>query len=75
MVPSPPAIDRLREIQAPTLVVVGTLDVPDILGIADRLERDIRGAHKVVLPDTGHLVNLEAPARFRALVTDFLSKR
>ncbi len=75
VVPSPPAIDRLREIQAPTLVVVGTLDVPDILGIADRLERDIRGARKVVLTDVGHLVNLEAPARFRALVTEFLSKR
>ena len=33
----PPAIDRLGEIAAPTLVVVGDLDAPDIQAIADLL--------------------------------------
>jgi pimeloyl-ACP methyl ester carboxylesterase len=27
----------------------------------------------VVLPDVGHLINLEAPERFRAIVTSFLA--
>ena len=75
MVPSPPAMTGSARSARRRSSLVGTLDVPDILGIADRLERDIRGAQKVVLPDIGHLVNLEAPARFRALVTDFLSNR
>jgi pimeloyl-ACP methyl ester carboxylesterase len=73
VVPEPPAATRLAEITAPTLVIVGTLDVPDILGIADRLTAEVRGARKVVLPDIGHLINLEAPERFRALVTSFLA--
>jgi pimeloyl-ACP methyl ester carboxylesterase len=59
--------------RAPTLILVGPLDVADIVQIADRLERDIRGARKVVLPEIGHPVNLEAPDRFRALVTEFLA--
>jgi 3-oxoadipate enol-lactonase len=75
VVPKPLALNRAAEIRAPTLILVGTLDVADIVQIADRLERDIRGARKVVLPEIGHLVNLEAPDRFRALVTDFLSGR
>ena len=75
VVPSPPAIDRLREIQAPTLVVVGTLDVPDIQGTAKRLAADVAGRASKVLDGVGHMINLEAPARFRALVTDFLSAR
>jgi pimeloyl-ACP methyl ester carboxylesterase len=75
VVPKPLALTRVAEIRAPTLILVGTLDVADIVQIADRLERDIRGARKVVLPEIGHLVNLEAPDRFRALVTDFLSGR
>ena len=75
VVPKPLALTRVADIRAPTLILVGTLDVGDIVQIADRLERDIRGARKVVLPEIGHLVNLEAPDRFRALVTDFLSGR
>ena len=35
VVPSPPALTRLGEIRAPTLVLVGTLDVADIQGTAE----------------------------------------
>ena len=75
VVPSPPAIERLREIRAPTLVLVGTLDVADIQGTAKRLAAEVRGARLEVLDGVGHMINLEAPERFRALVTDFLSNR
>jgi len=74
VVPEPPAATRLAEITAPTLVIVGAIDVPDILGIADRLAAEVPGARKVVLPDVGHLINLEVPVQFRALVTDFLRR-
>jgi pimeloyl-ACP methyl ester carboxylesterase len=75
VVPSPPALTRLGEIGAPTLVLVGTLDVADIQGTAKRLAADVRGARLEVLDGVGHMINLEAPDRFRALVTDFLSRR
>ncbi len=75
MVPSPPALTRLTEIRAPTLVLVGTLDVADIQGTAKRLAADVRGARLEVVDGVGHMINLEAPDRFRALVAGFLSRR
>jgi pimeloyl-ACP methyl ester carboxylesterase len=68
----PPALGRLDEIAAPTLVIVGTLDVPDILENADLLAAPIPGARKVVLPGVAHLPPLEVPAEFNRLVLDFL---
>jgi pimeloyl-ACP methyl ester carboxylesterase len=70
---TPPAIERLAEILAPTLVIVGELDIPDFRAIADTLERSIPGAQKVVLPGAGHMTNMEAPVSFNDVVLDFLA--
>jgi len=43
-----PAVDRLPEIHVPVLIIVGEEDVEFILSIADKLERDIVGAKKVI---------------------------
>lgn len=72
---SPPAIGRLGEIAAPTLVIVGDRDVPDILANADRLASGIAGARKVTLPDVAHLPPLECPDEFNRLLRDFLRER
>ena len=69
----PPAAGRLDEVQVPTLVIVGDADVPDILEHADVLASGIPGARKVVLPDVAHMVNLERPEEFLALVEEFLA--
>lgn len=74
-VPDPPTVDRLRDIRAPTLAIVGDLDVPDIQKIVDRIVRDVPGARKLVLPKVGHMVNMEAPAAFRRAVIEFLDAR
>jgi pimeloyl-ACP methyl ester carboxylesterase len=68
-------LTRLGEIRAPALIVVGTLDLPDIQGIAKRLAAEVRGARLEVIDGVGHMINLEIPDRFRALVTAFLSRR
>jgi 3-oxoadipate enol-lactonase len=68
----PPAIERLEEVAAPTLVIVGDADVSDVLERADLLARRVPGAQKVVLTDTAHMVNLERPEAFLRLVLDFL---
>jgi pimeloyl-ACP methyl ester carboxylesterase len=70
----PPAIQRLGDIRAPTLIVVGELDTPDFRTIAETLERGIPGATKVTVRGVGHLVNLEAPDRFNEIVMEFLSR-
>jgi 3-oxoadipate enol-lactonase len=68
----PPAISRLSEIHAPTLIVVGDKDVRDILTIADILEKGIAGAKKVVIAGTAHHLNMEKPGEFNRAVLDFL---
>ncbi len=69
----PPAWGRLREIRAPTLAVVGSLDVPDILVIADSIASQVPGARRIVIPGAAHMVNLERPAEFEAAVRPFLA--
>lgn len=68
----PPALSRLGEIRAPTLVAVGELDVPDALASADLLAQKIRGAQKVVMPGAAHLPSMEQPEQFNHLVLEFL---
>ena len=69
----PPASQRLEEVRAPTLVIVGDADVPDILERADLLGSRIPNARQVVLPEVAHMVNLERPETFLALVEEFLA--
>lgn len=68
----PPAIERLHEIHAPTLVVVGDGDVPDMLRVAELLEQRIPGARKAVMHGVAHLPNMDRPREFNQIVLDFL---
>jgi pimeloyl-ACP methyl ester carboxylesterase len=67
-----PAASRLVEIRAPTLIVVGELDRPEIVAKAELLERSIPGARRVVMPGTAHVPNMEKPAEFNRIVLEFL---
>jgi pimeloyl-ACP methyl ester carboxylesterase len=69
---TPPAIERLHAITAPTLVAVGEQDTPDYLDIATRLAGGIAGAREVTLSGVGHVANLEDPENFNAAVLEFL---
>ncbi len=71
----PPAYTRLAEIRVPTLVVVGTGDIPVVLEQADVLAQNIKGARKVVMPHLGHLFNMEQPAEVNRLILDFLAEQ
>jgi len=69
----PPAAGRLGELRAPTLIVVGDEDQPDIWTVAGLLEAGIAGARKVVMHGTAHLPNMEQPAVFNRIVGEFLA--
>jgi pimeloyl-ACP methyl ester carboxylesterase len=71
---TPSAVQRLEQLAAPTLVVVGALDQPDILRAAEQLAQRIPNARHALLPDTAHLPSLEQPTAFNALVLDFLAE-
>jgi pimeloyl-ACP methyl ester carboxylesterase len=68
----PPAIGRLSEITAPTLVVVGDKDLEPLHNTADLMVSSIKGAHKRVMRDAAHLPSLEHPEEFNRIVLDFL---
>jgi pimeloyl-ACP methyl ester carboxylesterase len=70
----PPAIGRLSEIRIPVLIILGDLDMPDITDIVGIIEKDIKGAHKVVLQNVAHMVNMEKPEEYNRAVLYFLSR-
>ena len=70
--PDPPVRRRLGEIRVPTLVVVGSEDVPDIRAIADLLASSIPGARLEEIAGAGHLPSLERPDELNRLLLDFL---
>jgi 3-oxoadipate enol-lactonase len=70
----PPASARLGEVRAPTLIVIGAADVPDMLEISERLERGIRGAQRIVVSDAAHALPLERPEELNRLLLDFLTR-
>jgi 3-oxoadipate enol-lactonase len=69
---SPPASERLAEVAAPTLIIVGENDFPATAADAERLASSIAGAHKVVIAEAAHMVNMDAPAAFNDAVLTFL---
>jgi 3-oxoadipate enol-lactonase len=64
--------ERLSEISAPTLVLVGEEDVPDMHEIAGRLERELPNARRASIADTAHVPSMERPREFDQLVLPFL---
>ena len=69
----PPANERLVEIGAPTLLVVGQRDHAGIHENVDMLQQGIRGAKKVLIMGAGHMINLEKPNELNRVVLDFLN--
>jgi pimeloyl-ACP methyl ester carboxylesterase len=63
---------RLGEIRAPTLVLVGEEDVPDIQAIANRLASEIPGARRATIANAAHAPSMEKPREFEQLVLGFL---
>jgi 3-oxoadipate enol-lactonase len=72
IVPDPPAITRLHEIDVPTLVVLGDADVAEILQIGDLLGAQIPGAEVVRIEGADHVINLRRPDDFERAVLPFL---
>jgi pimeloyl-ACP methyl ester carboxylesterase len=68
----PPALDRLDEILAPTLVLVGGLDLDAIEVAARRVVEGIPNARRVDWPDTAHLPSMERPEDFMSVLRDWL---
>lgn len=69
---TPAVASRLSEVAAPTLVVVGEHDIPDVHAHAGIIEAAAPGARRVVVSGAGHLVFLERPEELGRLLAEFL---
>jgi 3-oxoadipate enol-lactonase len=70
----PPAIRRLSEVRASTLVVLGDKDASDIHRIGQLTREGVAGSQLVTIPDVGHTLNMEKPEQFNRVVADFLQR-
>jgi 3-oxoadipate enol-lactonase len=70
----PDSTGDLAGISVPTLVIVGendTLTPPDL---SRKIHEHVGGSRLVVIPEAGHLSNLEAPEAFNGAVAEFLAE-
>jgi len=67
-----PAVDSLGTLTAPTLLVVGELDFPNIIDTHSDISDEMENAFAVVLEGTAHLPSLERPDLFDQLLMEFL---
>src|SRR5687768_12356949 len=73
--PDRPTVERLSDIKAPTLVVVGARDGRNLLNIADTLAAAVPGARKVTIEGSSHHPPVERPEETNRALLDFLTKR
>ena len=69
----PPVIDKLADISVPALVLVGEDDKP-YRRAGEVMSAKLANARHVVVPDAGHIVNIEQPAAFEREVLAFLAE-
>ena len=68
----PDSSDELESIDVPTLVIVGENDGVTPPDAARKIHEHVAGSRLVVIPDAGHISNLEAPEAFNGAVAEFL---
>jgi len=67
-------LERLGELSMPTLVVVGEDDIARPPHEAQAMADAIQGAEYVVIPNAGHVPNLEQPQMVNQVLYDFISR-
>jgi pimeloyl-ACP methyl ester carboxylesterase len=67
--------ELLPSIAAPTLLIWGDDDRRSPSQIAEQLHAAIPGSQLAIIPNAGHVTNMEQPGAFNALVRDFCSQR
>jgi pimeloyl-ACP methyl ester carboxylesterase len=69
---APDIAERLGEVRAPTLVIVGEEDVDDMQMLARQFANEIPRSKLATIAGAAHLPSLEQPAAFEQLVFEFL---
>ncbi|MEA2935610.1 MAG: hypothetical protein QOD74_2256 [Variibacter sp.] len=66
-------VDEMKRLTVPTLVIHGDEDWPCLLpGVL--MKQNIPSAALSIIPNSGHAINLEAPAEYNRIIGDFLAQ-
>jgi pimeloyl-ACP methyl ester carboxylesterase len=63
---------QLKNIAIPTLVISGASDTTVALDDQVQLAQGISGCIHKIIPDAGHAIIIDQPARFNQVLIDFL---
>ena len=69
------AWNKLSEIRVPTLVIVGRLDLPNLLERSAQIVKAVPGAEMVTMENVAHLPAMEAPQQCAEIIAKFLVRR
>jgi 3-oxoadipate enol-lactonase len=67
----PDSTEDLAAIDVPTLVLVGENDAITPVDASRKIHEHVRGSRLVVIPEAGHLSNLESPDAFNGALGEF----
>lgn len=70
--PALPDLDRIQQLQSPTLLLTGAADMPDFRLIADLLAAGAPTVSRIDCPGLGHLLHLEAPGACARSIQHFV---
>lgn len=70
----PDSTEDLAAISVPTMILVGEEDTLTPPELSRKMHEHIGGSRLVVVPEAGHLSNLEAPDAFNGALADFLKE-
>ena len=68
----PSAVGRLAEVNVPTMLIVGSLDLEEKVQQARDIAEQVADGRCVVIEESAHMVNMEKPAEFNEVVMNFL---
>jgi pimeloyl-ACP methyl ester carboxylesterase len=71
--PDSPALGRLAQITAPTVIVTGEHDIADVHAHSGAIAAGIVGSRRLVLSNCAHMPHFEIPEAFDRAVLEFLS--
>lgn len=68
-------LDRLHEIDCPTLILVGEHDHGTPPEMSRQMHHNIRGSELFIIPNAGHISNIEQEDVFNSMVQGFLNRQ
>ena len=69
---APPAIEQLHKLTMPVLILIGQLDIPDFINLADFIHDQVKHSVRIEIPNAGHMSNMENPEIVNIAIRQFL---